>query len=66
LLCKATTILVQSKPPNSFRFSYKIDRTFDAVTGMVVDKDDNLILADESFLRMYNQDGKYIKECRLA
>jgi hypothetical protein len=33
---------------------------------MVVDKDDNLILADESFLRMYNQDGKYIKECRLA
>ena len=32
---------------------------------MVVDKDDNLILADKSFLRMYSQDGKYIKECRL-
>jgi hypothetical protein len=32
---------------------------------MVVDKDDNLILADKSFLRMYSQNGKYIKECRL-
>ena len=33
---------------------------------MVVDNDDNLILADKSFLRMYSQDGKYIKECRLG
>jgi hypothetical protein len=33
---------------------------------MVVDKDDNLILADQSFLRMYNKDGKYVKECKLG
>jgi hypothetical protein len=29
---------------------------------MVVDKDDNLILADGSFLRMYSKDGKSVKE----
>jgi len=39
-------ISVQSKPPKSFEFGYRIDRTFDYVTGMAVDKDDNLILAD--------------------
>ena len=33
---------------------------------MVVDKDDNLILADRSFLLMYSKDGKYVKECRLG
>jgi hypothetical protein len=51
----AQEISVQSKPPKSFKFNYKIDRTFDLVTGMVVDKDDNLILADQSFLRMYQR-----------
>jgi len=62
---QAQEVSVQSKTPKSFTFGYRIDRTFDRVTGMVVDKDDNLILADESFLLMYSQDGKYIKECRL-
>ena len=33
---------------------------------MVVDKDDNLILADESVLRMHSKDGKYVKECKLG
>jgi hypothetical protein len=33
---------------------------------MVVDKDDNLILADNSFLRMSNKDGKYVKKCKLG
>jgi hypothetical protein len=33
---------------------------------MVADKDDNLILADKSFLRMYSKDGKYVKECKLG
>jgi hypothetical protein len=33
---------------------------------MVVDKDDNLILADKSVLRMYSNDGKYVKECKLG
>jgi hypothetical protein len=33
---------------------------------MVVDKDDNLILADESFLRMYSKDGKSVKKCKLG
>jgi hypothetical protein len=33
---------------------------------MVVDKDNNLILADKSFLRMYSKDGKYVKECELG
>ena len=33
---------------------------------MVVDKDDNLILADQSFLRMYSKDGKSVKECKLG
>ena len=33
---------------------------------MVVDKDDNLILADGSFLRMYSKDGKSVKECKLG
>ena len=62
---EAQEVSVQSKTPKSFTFCYRIDRTFDQVTGMVVDKDDNLILADKSFFRMYSQDGKYIKECRL-
>ena len=59
-------VFVQSKTPKSFTFGYRIDRQFDCITGMVVDKDDNLILADKSFLRMYSQNGKYIKECRLG
>jgi hypothetical protein len=33
-----------------------IDGEEDGVTGMVVDKDDNLILADQSLLRMYSKD----------
>jgi hypothetical protein len=41
---EAQEISVQSKSPNSFKFGYRIDRSFDNVTGMVVDKDDNLIL----------------------
>ena len=57
---EAQNISVQSKPP------YRIDRTFDCVSGMVVDKDDNLILADTSFLRMYSKVGKYVKECKLG
>jgi sugar lactone lactonase YvrE len=63
---EAQEISVQSKPPKAFKFGYKIDRTFEDVSGMVVDKDDNLILADKSFLRMYNKDGKYVKECKLG
>jgi len=62
---EAQEVSVQSKTPKSFTFGYRIDRTFDRVTGMIVDKDDNLILADQSFLRMYSQDGKHIKECSL-
>jgi hypothetical protein len=63
---EAQEISVQSKPPKSFKFGYRIDRTFDEVTGMVVDKDDNLILADGSLLLMYSTDGKYVKECKLG
>ena len=63
---KAQEPSVQSNPPTAFKFGYKIDRTFQYVSGMVVDKDDNLILADTSFLRMYNKDGKYVKECKLG
>jgi DNA-binding beta-propeller fold protein YncE len=63
---EAQEISVQSKPPKSFKFGYRIDRTFDCVTGMVVDKDDNLILADGSFLRMYSKDGEFVKECILG
>jgi len=63
---EAQEISVQSKPPKSFKFGYIIDRTFDQVSGMVVDKDDKLILAEESFLLMYSKDGKYVKECRLG
>jgi hypothetical protein len=48
---EAQEISVQSKPPKSFKLSYRIEATFDCVTGMVVDNDDNLILADEYFLR---------------
>jgi hypothetical protein len=33
---------------------------------MLVDKDDNLILADGSFLRIYSKGGKSVKECKLA
>ena len=47
-------ISVQSKPPKSFKLSYRIEQTFGCVTGMVVDKDENLILADRSFFRMYS------------
>jgi hypothetical protein len=43
-----------------------LEATFDCVTGMVVDNDDNLILADEYFLRMYSKDGQYVKECKLG
>jgi sugar lactone lactonase YvrE len=63
---EAQEISVQSKPPKSFKFGYRIDRTFDKVSGMVVDKDDNLILADKSFLRMCSKDGKSVKECELG
>jgi hypothetical protein len=49
---EAQEISVQSKPPKSYKFGYRIDRTFGKVTGMVVDKDGNLILADKSFLRI--------------
>ena len=63
---EAQEIYVQSKPPKSFKFGYRIDRTFDCVTGIVVDKDDNLILADKSFLRMYSKDGQSVKESKLG
>jgi hypothetical protein len=63
---EAQEIYVQSKPPKSFKFGYRIDRTFVQVSGMVVDKDDNLILADQSFLRMYSKDGQSVKECKLG
>jgi hypothetical protein len=46
-------------------WSYIIDRTFEKIYDMVVDNDDNLILADQSFLRMYSKDGKSVKECKL-
>ena len=58
-------VSVQSETPKSFTFCYRIRKIFDCITGMVVDNDDNLILADKSFLRMFNQDGKFIKECIL-
>jgi hypothetical protein len=63
---EAQEISVQSKPPKSFKFGYRIDRTFDQVSNMVVDKDGNLILADRTFLRMYSKDGKSVKECKLG
>jgi hypothetical protein len=63
---EAQELSVQSKPPKAFKFGYIIDRTFKNVSGMVVDKDDNLILADQSFLRMYSKDGKSVKECKLG
>ena len=63
---EAQEISVQSRSPKSFKFGYRIDRSFGGVTGMVVDKDDNLILADDSFLRMYSKDGKSVKECKLG
>jgi sugar lactone lactonase YvrE len=63
---EAQNISVQSRPKKSFKFGYSIDRTFDKVSGMVVDKDDNLILADKSLLRMYNKDGKFVKESKLG
>ena len=63
---QAQEVSVQSKPPKSFTLGYRMDRTFDEVNGMVVDKDDNLILTDESFLRMYSKDGKSVKECKLG
>ena len=47
---------------NSFKLSYRINRTFGYVTGMVVDQDDNLILADKSFVLIYSGDGKSITE----
>jgi hypothetical protein len=62
---EAQELSVQSKPPKSFKFDYKIDRTFECVTGMVVDKNDNLILVDRLFLLMYSKDGNYVKECKL-
>ena len=63
---KAQEITVQSKPPKSFRFGYRLDRSFDQISGMAVDKDDNLILADQSFLRMFRNDGKSIKICKVG
>jgi hypothetical protein len=63
---EAQEISVQSKPPKSFKFGFRIDGTFHEVSGMVVDKDDNLILADGSFLRMYSKDGKSVKEYKLG
>jgi hypothetical protein len=63
---EAQEISVQSKPPKSFKLGYRIDRAFNSVTGMVVDKDDKLILADQTFLRMYSKDGKSVKECKLG
>ena len=63
---EAQSVHVQTKTPKSFTFGNRIDRTFDFVAGMVVDKDDSLILADKSSLQMYSQNGKYIKECRLG
>ena len=63
---EAQEISVQSKTPKAFKFSYMIDRTFDQVNCMDVDKDDNLILADKSVLRMYSKDGKSVKECTLG
>jgi sugar lactone lactonase YvrE len=63
---EAQEISVQSKPPKSFKLSRRIEATFGLVTGMVVDQDDNLILADQSFLRMYSKDGKSVKECILG
>ena len=63
---EAQEISVKTKPPKSFRFGYIINRTFESVNSMVVDKDDNLILADQLFLRMYNKDGKSVKECKLG
>jgi sugar lactone lactonase YvrE len=59
-------ISVQSKPSKVFMFDHTLDRTFEDISGMVFDKDDNLILADESFLRMHNKDGKYVKQCKLG
>jgi hypothetical protein len=50
---QAQEVSVQSKTPKSFTFCYRIKRTFGEVTGMVVDNDDNLILADKSFLAVY-------------
>jgi hypothetical protein len=47
---------------NSFKLSYRINKTFGYVTGMVVDQDDNLILADKSFVLIYSGDGKSITE----
>jgi hypothetical protein len=47
---------------NSFKLSYRINRTFGYVTGIVVDQDDNLILADKSFVLIYSGDGKSITE----
>jgi hypothetical protein len=63
---EAQEISVQSKPPKSCKFGYRIDRTFDNVSGMVVDKDDNLILAEKTFLRMCSKEGKSVKECELG
>ena len=63
---EAQEISVQSKPPKSFKFGYRIDRIFHQVTGIVVDKDDNLILAENTFLRMCSKDGKSVKECELG
>ena len=63
---EAQEVSVPSKPPKSFMLGYRMDRTFDEVNGMVVDKDDNLILTDVSFLRMYSKNGKYVKKCNLG
>ena len=63
---EAQEISVQSKPPKSCKLSCRIEATFGLVTGMVVDMNDNLILADQSFLRMYSKDGKSVKECILG
>ena len=63
---EAQEIAVQSKSPKSFKICYSLIKTFDEVTGMVIDKDDNLILADKSVLRMYSMEGNDIKQCKLG
>jgi sugar lactone lactonase YvrE len=63
---EAQEIPAQSRSPKSFKYGYRLDRSFEQISGMAVDKYDNLILADQSFLRMFNNDGKYIKNCKVG
>jgi sugar lactone lactonase YvrE len=63
---EAQEIPAQSRSPKSFKYGYRLDRSFEQISGMAVDKYDNLILADQSFLRMFSNDGKYIKDCKVG